>query len=404
MSSTPLNYQHIKEHFILLLSEAPNFKQQSKTLQMEIVEKTIDEVLEKLGLYISESTKAELHEQLLNEVVWGLHSLQHLQDDPHIEEIMINTSSQVFIKKRFTDHLLLTDIHFTDEELNSIIERLLEGTGRRVDRSSPLLDVRIADGSRVNIVMPPLSPAGPMITIRKFPKETYLPEDLQRFGMFDEKVKSFLETVMKAKANVLISGGTATGKTTLLSACLNWLSGGDKGERVVIIEETAELHVPDHLLNTVRLETRPVNSQGSGEYTIRDLVKNALRMRPDRIIVGEARGGEAFDLLQAMNTGHQGSLTTIHANSPAMAIDRLQALVLIAGFQELPLQVIQKWIADSIDLIVQIKRDSKMNRVISEIATIDRTTGKVTELFTHTTKGYKTNNTAIAALLNRLKK
>lgn len=404
MSSTPLNYQHIKEHFILLLSEVPNFTQQSKTLQMEIVEKTIDEVLEKLGLYISESTKAELHEQLLNEVVWGLHSLQHLQDNPDIEEIMINTSSQVFIKKRFTDHLLLTDIHFTDEELNSIIERLLEGTGRRVDRSSPLLDVRITDGSRVNIVMPPLSPAGPMITIRKFPKETYLPEDLQRFGMFDEKVKSFLETVMKAKANVLISGGTATGKTTLLSACLNWLSGGDKGERVVIIEETAELHVPDHVLNTVRLETRPVNSQGSGEYTIRDLVKNALRMRPDRIIVGEARGGEAFDLLQAMNTGHQGSLTTIHANSPAMAIDRLQALVLIAGFQELPLQVIQKWIADSIDLIVQIKRDSKMNRVISEIATIDRTTGKITELFTHTTKGYKTNSTAVATLLNRLKK
>lgn len=367
-----VDYSIIKVRFIDLLAQHPEFIGLRKTEQQSQAEKYLDEVFESIGQFVFPEQKQEMLNRLLTEVIWGLQSIQRFQDDPDIEEIMINGYDAVFIKHRFNDHFELTDIKLAQEELSVIIERLLEGSGRRVDRSTPMVDTRIKDGSRVNIVVEPISPSGPLITIRKFPENTYSPKDLIDFGVLSKEVAEFLSLAIKSKANVLISGGTATGKTTLTSALLHSVPGGETGDRVILIEETAEISTPDELINLVRLETRPANVDGKGALTIRDLVKNALRMRPDRIIVGEARGGEAYDLLQAMNTGHPGSMTTIHANSPESAIDRLEALVLLAGFQELPLSVIRSWIARSVDLIIQLKRDDHQKRHISQICTIKK--------------------------------
>lgn len=380
------NYQLIKEAFVELLVEDKEFKFSSKSNQLTQAEKYLDQVFESKGSYVLPDEKTQLLYQLMNEVVWGLHGLQEYNDDPEVEEIMVNGYETVFIKKRFEEGFELTSLKFTPEELSHIIERLLDGTGRRVDRSSPVVDVRLKNGSRVNIVVSPISAQGPIITVRKFPEKVYTPEQLIQFGMIPKELSEFLQLAVKHKANILISGGTSTGKTTLTSAMLQWVKGGVDGDRIVLIEETSEIKTSPVLLNIVRLETRLANVEGEGELTIRDLVKNALRMRPDRIIVGESRGGEAYDLLQAMNTGHPGSMTTLHANSPETALDRLESLVLLAGFQELPLAVIRTWIARSIDLIIQLKRDDKQKRIISEVCSIDKH-GQLTKL---TTKNFNT--------------
>jgi len=361
----------IKEQFIVLLRDVADFHLLNREEQTEQASLILEKVFESTNIYLSEEEKKDVLSELLEDVVFGLRRIQKFQDDPEIEEIMINGYRNVYIKKRLNDKFVKTSVHFkNDDELNKIIEKLLEGTGRRVDRSNPLVDLRLPDGSRANIVVSPLSLIGPCITIRKFPEETITPEDLLKTGVMDKQSHLFLKKAVENKLNILIAGGTAAGKTTTLTALTNYIHQDKQKQtdRVVVIEQTAEIKLPKELDNSIQLECRLNNNQGVGSYTIRDLLKNALRMRPDRIIVGEVRGGEAFDMLQAMNSGHPGSFSTIHANNAADALSRLEALVLLAGFDQLVLETIKKWIANSLDVVLFMKKCEDGKRRLVEIA------------------------------------
>jgi len=276
---------------------------------------------------------------------------------------MVISPTQVYVEQ--SGKLTLTPAYFTSAEaLLAVIERIVTPIGRRIDESSPLVDARLKDGSRVNAVIPPLALKGPCLTIRKFAKSPLQASDMVRFGSFTEHMCRFLERCVRFRCNVVISGGTGSGKTTLL----NLLSGFiPSDERIVTVEDAAELQLKqDHV---VSLETRPPNLEGRGEITIRDLVKNTLRMRPDRIVVGECRSGEALDMLQAMNTGHDGSLTTLHANTPKDAISRIETLVLQAG-QDLPVRAIREQIAGAVHLIVQQNRFHDGSRKVTHISEV----------------------------------
>jgi pilus assembly protein CpaF len=291
---------------------------------------------------------ADLERRLLQEVV-GLGVLEDLLGDESVTEIMVNGPAAIFVER--SGRITRTDLRFSGSRaLQGVIERLLQQSGRRVDESSPMADARLADGSRINVIVHPLTTGGAAITIRKFGKR---PPDLQalvRFGTLSEQMAEFLRVAVRARCNIVVSGGTGTGKTTLLN-CLSELIPAQ--ERIVTIEDSAELQLRHE--NLVALEARPNNAEGRGLVTIRDLVRNALRMRPDRIVVGECRGGEALDMLQAMNTGHDGSLTTAHANTPRDLLSRLEVMSLMAGM-DLPLQAIREQIASAINLIVQQTR------------------------------------------------
>jgi len=293
----------------------------------------------------------------------GLGPLEHLLLDPEISEVMVVDADTIYVERR--GKLELTTARFTDDDrVRAVIERIVTPLGRRVDESSPLVDARLADGSRVNAIIRPLALRGSCITIRKFARTPLTLDALCRLGALTSAMGLFLTRSVVAKKNILISGGTGSGKTTLL----NVLSAAiPTGERIVTIEDSAELKLAQP--HVVSLETRPPNMEGKGEYTIRDLVKNALRMRPDRIVIGECRGGEALDMLQAMNTGHDGSLTTTHANSPAEALARLETLVLMAGV-DLPSRAVREQIAASIQLVVQQARLSDGSRKITEISEV----------------------------------
>ncbi len=363
------SYPRIREAFIRAIKDVSHFPFDDRDAQEEVAEHLLDTVCEQLRIYMSAIERRQILQQLLDTVVFGLRQIQKLQDDPEIEEIMINGLDNVFVRRRFSDATERVPVQFHHRnELRSIIEKLLEGTGRRVDRSSPLVDTRLMDGSRVNIVIEPLSLHGPIITIRKFPEKPITADDLLTYGTMNDQMYQFLKAAVEQKKNIIISGSTAAGKTTTLTGLLQFVNGGASGDRLVVIEQIAELQVPEHITNTVRLETRPENAEGKGAFTIRDLLKNALRMRPDRIIIGESRGGEAFDLLQALNTGHEGSFTTLHANSAADALQRLEAMVLLSGFDQLPLGVIRSWISRSVDFVIQQKRFEDGSRRITEIA------------------------------------
>ena len=283
--------------------------------------------------------------ELVDEAL-GLGPLEPLLEDPSISEIMVIDPLTIYVER--DGRLELCEACFTDDErVRCVIERIVTPLGRRIDESQPLVDARLKDGSRVNAVIRPLALRGTCITIRKFPKRRLLLEDLIAKGSLNQKMARFLTRSVAAKKNILISGGTGSGKTTLL----NLLSGAiPDEERIVTIEDAAELQL--HEPHVVSLETKTANMEGKGAFTIRDLVRNALRMRPDRIVVGECRGGEALDMLQAMNTGHDGSLTTVHANAPSEALSRLETLSLMAGL-DLPARAIREQIARSIHLIVQ---------------------------------------------------
>ena len=303
----------------------------------------------------------------------GLGPLERFLADPTITEIMVVDPNTIYIEQH--GKITLSHARFTDDErVRAVIERIVTPLGRRIDESSPLVDARLKDGSRVNAVIRPIALRGSCITIRKFAKIPLTLEKLVSFGTMTERMGLFLTRCVHAKKNIVISGGTGSGKTTLL----NVLSGAiPPEERIVTIEDAAELQLKQP--HVVSMETRPANLEGRGEYTIRDLVKNALRMRPDRIVVGECRGGEALDMLQAMNTGHDGSLTTTHANSPMEAVSRLETLVLMAGL-ELPIRAIREQIASSVHVIVQQSRLSDGTRkvtAISEIIGIDRETSEI---------------------------
>ena len=295
--------------------------------------------------------------------ILGLGPIEPLLKDSTITEVMINGASRVYVEQ--AGKLYRTDVRFHDEtHLMNIIEKILAPLGRRIDESAPMVDARLADGSRVNIIIPPLALDGSMVTIRKFSKSALQVQDLINFGTLDERMATFLEASVKARLNILVSGGTGSGKTTTLNTLSSFIPDDD---RIVTIEDAAELKLQqDHV---VRLESRPPNIEGEGAIAIRDLVRNALRMRPDRIIVGEVRSGEALDMLQAMNTGHDGSLTTAHANSPRDALSRLETMVLMAGM-ELPVRAIRTQISAAIDLILQQSRIRDGSRKITHISEV----------------------------------
>ena len=308
------------------------------------------------------TSEERLIAEVLDEAL-GLGPLQDLLRDDEVSEVMVVSRDQIFVERN--GNITLTDLRFTsDESLKAIIERIVAPIGRHVDESSPMVDARLKDGSRVNAVIPPVALKGPCITIRKFKKDPLTIKDLIRFGSITPEVARFLERCSVGKKNVIISGGTGSGKTTLLNVLSSFIP---EDERVVTVEDAAELQLRQE--HVVSLEARPPNAEGRGEISIRDLVKNALRMRPDRIVVGECRGGEAIDMLQAMNTGHEGSLTTGHANTPTDMLSRLEMMVLTGGI-DLPVSVIRAQIATAINLVVQIRRFADGARRITHVSEV----------------------------------
>lgn len=311
----------------------------------------------------------QMEAQVLNEII-GYGPIQLLLDDPAISEVMVNGPYQVFAEKG--GRIFETDIKFDDEaHVYRVIDRILRPLGRRVDRKWPMADARLPDGSRVNVIIPPAAIDGPTITIRKFAKEKLKVEDLIRFGSLTEPMAEFLRACVQARLNIVVSGGTGSGKTTLLNVLSNFIPDH---ERIVTIEDSAELQLAKP--HVVRLEARPPDPDGTGRVTIRDLVINALRMRPERIVVGECRGAEALDMLQAMNTEHDGSLTTLHANTTRDAISRLETMCLMAGI-DFPIKVIREQIASAIDLIVQTSRLRDGSRKIIQITEVQGMEGDV---------------------------
>ncbi len=329
----------------------------------------IGELLIETKIQLNAAERLELVEQLLNDML-GLGPLEPLLADESISEVMVNGPKQVYCESK--GKLTLTDVTFRDNaHVLSIATRIVTAIGRRIDESSPLCDARLMDGSRVNIIIPPLAIDGPTITIRKFSKKKITLDSMIKFGSISPQMAQVLRIVGRCRLNILISGGTGSGKTTLLNALSQMI---DHGERVVTIEDAAELQLQQP--HVVRLETRPANLEGHGEITMRDLLKNALRMRPDRIIVGETRGGEAIDMLQAMNTGHDGSLSTVHANRPREAIMRLENMVGLGGANLAP-RAIRQQIASAVDMIIQVSRMRDGSRRVTHISEVTGMEGEV---------------------------
>ena len=329
-----------------------------------------------------ERIKKEVFDEALR-----LGPLEDLLDDPTVSEIMVNGPHQVYVERG--GRLQLTDLQFADDaSVNAIIERIVAPLGRRIDESQPYVDARLKDGSRVNAIIPPLSLSGPSITIRKFSKKTLTVEDFIRFGTWNANAAAFMEVCVKLRKNIIVAGGTGSGKTTLLNLLSSFIP---ETERIVTVEDAAELKlVQPHV---VRLEARPPNVEGKGTVTIRDLVKNCLRMRPDRIIVGECRSGEALDMLQAMNTGHDGSLTTVHANSPRDVVSRLETMVLMSGM-ELPSRAIREQIASAVDIIIHESRLADGSRKVTAITEVTGMEGQnivMQDLFTFRQSGVDEN-------------
>lgn len=336
------------------------------------IQQNIGRIFETTQLKLPEDLKKEIFSQVLNDLL-GFGPIQPLLDDPDVSEIMVNGPKKVFIEKK--GQLTKSEITFDDDDhVLRIIDRIILPLGRRVDFDSPTVDARLPDGSRVNAVVRPVSIDGPSITIRKFRKDKLKVEDLIAFGSLTSQMAEFLEACVKARFNIVISGGTGSGKTTLLNVVSGFIP---EGERIVTIEDAAELQLQqDHVM---RMETKPANADGLHAVTIRELVKNSLRMRPDRIVVGEVRGGEALDMLQAMNTGHDGSLTTVHSNSPRDAISRLETLVLMAGM-DLPLKVVRQQISSAVDLIVQQTRLKDGRRKVTAVTEVAGMEGDIVVL------------------------
>jgi pilus assembly protein CpaF len=316
---------------------------------------------------LSQADRAELATRIVRDTV-GLGPLEELLADPAVEEVMVNGPDEVYVER--AGRIEAVDARFADEEeLRNAIERILAPLGRRIDELSPMVDARLADGSRVNVVIPPLAVDGPALSIRRFGTRRPGPDELVELGTLSSAQRELLCDAVRARRSVLISGGTGSGKTTLLNALSSFIGSG---ERVVTIEDAAELRLQQR--HVVRLESRPASVEGKGEVTVRDLLRNALRMRPDRIVIGEVRGAEALDLLTALNTGHDGALSTVHASSAADALSRLETLALMAG-GGLPHEVIAEQVQRGIDLVVQLERRPDGSRLVAEIAEVVRAAG-----------------------------
>ncbi|MGZ8733760.1 MAG: CpaF family protein [Acidimicrobiia bacterium] len=311
---------------------------------------------------LSAMEKAQLVQDVTDDVL-GYGPIDRFLKDPEINEVMVNGPDQVYVERRgVIEH---TDVSFADEtHLRRIIDKIVSEVGRRVDEATPMVDARLPDGSRVNVVVPPLSIGGPFLTIRRFSVDPYTVDDLVSFGTLTPAVSRFIEACVQGKLNMMISGGTGTGKTTLLNVVSSFIP---EAERIVTIEDAKELQLRQ--AHVLALESRPSNIEGRGQVTIRDLVRNALRMRPDRIVVGEVRGAETLDMLQAMNTGHEGSITTVHANTPRDALARLETMTLMAGL-DLPLRAIREQVASALDVVVHLVRLRDGSRRISQVSEV----------------------------------
>ena len=352
------------------------------------LEELVREHALELGYPLSEVEVRQIGVELLDEI-YGLGPIEPLLSDPSISDILINGYKQIYVER--SGQLELSDVRFISEEhLRNKVDRMLYSTGRRVDESSPLVDARLPDGSRINIIIPPLAVDGISVSIRRFPEQHLRPKDLIAFGSMTEQMFTFLDYAVKAGLNILVCGGTGSGKTTTL----NMLSGLiPENERTVTIEDSAELRMQQ--THVVRLETRPPNAEGVGEVTQRELLKNALRMRPDRIVLGEVRGGEVLDMLQAMNTGHDGSLATLHANSPRDSIARLELMINLSGV-DIPAPSIRKQIASAIDLIIYVNRGKDGKRrveSVTEVVGIEEENVVLQEIFVFENKYNKQTDT-----------
>jgi pilus assembly protein CpaF len=351
-----------------------------KKILSELKDDEVEEIIPKLDGFAIEMIKDDesfrgqidrkkVVDELINDLT-GFGPINPLLLDEEVSEVMVNGPKQVYCERK--GKLVLTSIQFRDDEhVMSVIEKIVAPIGRRIDESSPMVDARLPDGSRVNAIIPPLALNGPTITIRKFSKDPFQIEDLVNFGTLTADMATFLDACVKARLNIFVSGGTGSGKTTTLNVLSNFIPDD---ERIVTIEDAAELQLgQDHV---VSLESRPSNIEGKGAITIRDLVKNSLRMRPDRVVIGEVRGSEALDMLQAMNTGHDGSLATGHSNSPRDMISRLETMVLLGGV-DLPIKAIREQISGALDLIIQQSRLKDGSRKITNITEVQGMEGDV---------------------------
>jgi pilus assembly protein CpaF len=331
-------------------------------LRTRVVAVIRNELADEQGL--SRDDRERLTEEISDDTL-GHGPLEKLLADPTVTEVMVNGPREVWIER--DGRLEMTAMRFTDDShLRRIINKIVAQIGRRIDEASPMVDARLPDGSRVNAIIPPLSLSGPLVTIRKFTQNRLSLKDFARLGTLTPDSIEFLERCIKAELNILVSGGTGSGKTTLLNAMSTAIPDGD---RIVTIEDAAELRLNQR--HVLRLESRPANIEGEGSISIRDLVRNSLRMRPDRIIVGEVRGAEALDMLQAMNTGHDGSLTTLHANTPRDALSRVETMVLMAGY-DLPVRAIRQQVASALDLIIHLERLQDGSRKVTAITEVQR--------------------------------
>jgi pilus assembly protein CpaF len=333
------------------------------------VEETFNSVLESEAIVLTRVERMRLFEAISAEIL-GFGPIEPLLNDDSVSEIMVNGPNQVYVERN--GRLVMSEVTFSDDDhVMRVIDRIVSPLGRRIDESSPMVDARLPDGSRINAIIPPISLVGPVLTIRKFAKDPLTTDDLIRFGTMTPEMVVFLEACVKARLNVVVSGGTGSGKTTTLNLLSSFIP---EDERIVTIENAAELQLrQDHV---VTLESRPANIEGRGEISIRDLVINSLRMRPERIVVGECRGGEALDMLQAMNTGHDGSMTTAHSNSPRDTLARLETMVLMAGV-DLPVRAIREQIAAAVDLIVHQSRLKDGSRKITHVTEVQGMEGDV---------------------------
>jgi len=359
----------------------------------EIVKQRLNDMYVQANVTLPEDIRKQIFNEILDEMT-GFGPIQPLLDDPDVSEVMVNGPKKIFVERG--GKVTKSGITFDDDDhVERIIDRIISPLGRRVDADSPTVDARLPDGSRVNAVIRPVAIDGPCITIRKFKKDKLSVEQLVAFGSLTQNMGDFIRACVLAHLNIVVSGGTGSGKTTLLNVLSSFIQ---ENERIITIEDAAELQLQqDHVL---RMETKVANVDGRGAVTIRDLVRNSLRMRPDRIIVGECRGGETLDMLQAMNTGHDGSLTTLHANTPRDALSRMETMVLMSGM-DLPLKVVRQQIASAVDLIIQqtrLKDGARKVTAITEVVGMEGETVVLTDIFKFEQTGVGPNGKILGEL------